>query len=111
MAKKLAFGKLYNILDLQPFSTFILSEKSKKNIDLVRLRMNEMFRDSKQRNLTIKSSLQEYLNNYFPYNPPLKQKSLEDSSLSHPFYVTLNIEKNGFSSLDLSFIDQKCPQR
>ena len=64
MANKLAFGKLYNILDLQPFSTFILSEKSKKNIDLVRLRMNEMFRDSKQRNLTIKSSLQEYLNNY-----------------------------------------------
>ena len=53
--------------------------------------MNEMFRDSKQRNLPIKSLIQEYFTTYFPYDPPSKQKSFDDSSISQPFYVTLII--------------------
>lgn len=67
-----------------------------------------MYRDSKYRNNVIKATLQVYYNDYFPNFQP-KSYLVEDSSsnISFPFKVTLTIEKNGFSCLNLSINDQK----
>lgn len=44
-AKKLKeFNRLYGILDLQPQSGFVLSEKTKTSFDVLKLKINEMYR-------------------------------------------------------------------
>lgn len=62
-----------------------------------------MFRDGKLRNNSIKTNLQNYYQNYFP-DPHLKQVPLVDLSanISYPFIINLNIEKNGYSCLNLA---------
>ena len=34
------FQRLYNCLEIQPFSQFVLAEKNKNNLDIIKLRMN-----------------------------------------------------------------------
>lgn len=104
-SKRQDFHKMYGILDIQPFSQFILAEKNKNNVEVIKLRMNEMYRDGKHRNVMVKASLQDYFNAYFPpgvaSNKLLEPVEDSASNIGHPFRCGLIIERNGFSCLNL----------
>ncbi len=109
---------MYGILEIQPVANFVFLDKIKTNADILRLRMNELYRDLKYRNNTIKSSINLYQNAYAAkFNPEQinsnnfanKQSVLEDAHphISHPFRVSLIIERNGFSCINVTTHDQR----
>lgn len=102
------------MLDIQPLPNFIFMEKTKSNIDILRLRMNELYRDAKFRNNMVKSSVSLYYNAYHAkfntsnFGAHLnKQNLIEDTHphISHPYRVSLVIERNGFSCINITTHD------
>ena len=75
-----------------------------------------MYRDSKFRNNMVKNSISLYHNGYNSkfnlsnFNSTFnKQNHIEDSHphISHPYRVSLVIERNGFSCINITSYDQK----
>ncbi len=97
------------------------------NPQLLKLRMNENYRDMKFRNALAKTSSNIYFNRYQkqlnPNNPsiqipssnsanPILNKTLylEDKSdlkITFPFKISLTVEKNGFSCINVCLADSK----
>lgn len=109
--------EIYGILELQTFPLLVVFDKVNPNIDVLRLRLNELYKNSKNRNAGIKNQTLQYYNNYniknnpefIPNNFANKQYLIEDRpSLSNlPFKVSLLIQKNGFSYLNVAFNEVK----
>jgi len=93
--------EIYGILELQTFPLLVVFDKVNPNIDVLRLRLNELYKNSKNRNAGIKNQTLQYYNNYniknnpefIPNNFANKQYLIEDRpSLSNlPFKVSLLI--------------------
>lgn len=109
--------EIYGILDLQVLPLLVVFDRVNPNIDVLRLRLNELYKNSKNRNAGIKNQALQYYNNYniknnpefVPNNFSNKQYLIEDRPCfsNLPFKVSLLIQKNGFSYLNVAFNEVK----
>lgn len=98
-------------MNIQPFPFSSSFDRLRPNIDIVRARVNELFKNSKTRNANIKNQMDQYYSCYnLKKNPDsiapneIKYVSHESGkNYSHlPFRVHLVIDKNGNSALNIT---------
>ena len=102
------------MLDLCNFPSLSTQPKDgNTNIEVLKIRINEIYRDVKSRNQMIKANLNAYYTRYYGEGSDLRQKQYFEkecdaiNKTTSPFRLNLNVEKNGFSFIAVNYVDAK----
>ena len=77
---------------------------------MLKIRVNEIYRDIKGRNNLTRGTLNSYWGRYFGDRDKGNSQPSEDFTLNkatYPFRMTINIERNGFSFINVAYNDAR----
>ena len=90
-----------------------MPKDSTTNVEVLKIRINEVYRDMRSRNQFAKSNINAYYVRYFGEGSDPKQKEYaepEEESINkatHPFKLNLTIEKNGFNFISVAYSEAR----